>query len=210
MFMLEVEFFFGLGSRYSYLAFTQITRIEVACSCKFNLHPLASEDLLKLRKASPFFGSPVSGQYEWGYRRRDASAWADYYGVPYIEPKTLPKDHRMMSKACYAADMQGALRQYCEAMFRAVFVDNVEIDQRICGSTAARIGLDRKLFDSAMQGNAVNERVAASTRLAYEKGAFGVPTFFVADQMFWGNDRLVLLEHYLASSKLGRHPGGQA
>ena len=60
--MREVEFFFGLGSRYSYLAFTQIARIEAAHSCTFNLQPIGSGELLNLRGGSPFRGAPLSGQ----------------------------------------------------------------------------------------------------------------------------------------------------
>jgi len=60
------------------------------------------------------------------------------------------------------------------------------------------IKLDVRLFSVAIESAAVDERVTASARRAFERGAFGVPTFFVGDEMFWGNDRLVLLEHYLA------------
>ena len=196
--MRDVEFFFGLGSRYSYLAFTQIARIEAAHSCTFNLQPLGSGELLNLRGASPFRGAPLSGQYEWDYRRRDAVAWAEYYRVPFVEPKPLPKDHRLMARACHAAGLQGALRPYCEAMFQAIFVSNEDIDEQTCSAIASRIKLDVRLFSEAIGSGAVSEQVTASARRAFERGAFGVPTFFVGDRMFWGNDRLVLLEHYLA------------
>ena len=196
--MQEVEFFFGLGSRYSYLAFTQIPRIEASYSCRFNLQPIGSEELLKMRGASPFQGAPLSGQYEWDYRRRDAAAWAEYYRVPFVEPKPLPRDHRLMARACHAAGMQGELRRYCEALFQAVFVNNDEIDEQTCQTIASRIHIDAKLFAEAIKSRAVDERVTSSGRCAFDRGAFGVPTFFVGDRMYWGNDRLVLLEHYLA------------
>ena len=195
--MQEVEFFFGLGSRYSYLAFTQIARIEASCSCRFNLQPIGSGELLNLRGASPFQGAPLSEQYEWDYRRRDAVAWAEYYRVPFVEPKPLPEDRGLMARACHAAGMQGALRPYCEAMFNAVFVSNENIDERTCVAIASRIKLDVRLFSKAIGSVAVKERVTASARRAFELGAFGVPTFIVGDRMFWGNDRIVLLEHYL-------------
>jgi 2-hydroxychromene-2-carboxylate isomerase len=195
---MQVEFFFGLGSRYSYLAFTQMTRIEAMYSCTFNLHPLGSEELLKLRGASPFKGAPLSGQYDWDYRRRDAAAWAEYYRVPFVEPKPLPQDHRLMAKACHASDIQGALRPYCEAMFQAVFVKNEDIDEQTCAKIATCIDLDERLFTEAIRSRVVDERVTVGARRAFDRGAFGVPTFFAGDRMFWGNDRLVLLEHYLA------------
>jgi 2-hydroxychromene-2-carboxylate isomerase len=183
--MEEVEFFFGLGSRYSYLAFTQIARIEATHSCTFSLQPIGSGELLNLRGASPFQGAPLSGQYEWGYRRSDAEAWAEYYGVPFVEPKPLPEDHRLMARACHAAGMQGALRRYCEAMFQAVFVSNEDIDEQTCTAIASRIKLDVRLFGEAISSSSVNERVTESARRAFERGAFGVPTFFLGDRMFW-------------------------
>jgi 2-hydroxychromene-2-carboxylate isomerase len=94
--------------------------------------------------------------------------------------------------------MQGALRPYCEAMFQAVFVSNEDIDEQACAAIASRIQLDVRLFSEAISSSAVNELVTESARRVLERGAFGVPTFFVRDKMFWGNDRIVLLEHYLA------------
>ena len=158
--MEEVEFFFGLGSRYSYLAFTQIARIEAAHSCTFNLQPIGTGELLNLRGASPFEGVPLSGQYEWGYRRRDAAAWAEYYHVPFVEPQPLPEDHRLMARACYAAGMQGALRPYCEAIFQAVFVANEHIDAQTCAAIASRIKLDARLFGEAISSSSVNQRTS--------------------------------------------------
>jgi len=157
--MQEVEFFFGFGSRYSYLAFTQIARIEASYPCTFNLQPIGTGELLNLRGASPFQGVPVSGQYEWDYRRRDAAAWAEYYHVPFVEPKSLPEDHRLMARACHAAGMQGALRPYCQAMFEAVFVSNEDIDDKACAAIASRIKLDLRLFSEAIGSSAVYKRV---------------------------------------------------
>src|SRR5262249_27184621 len=146
--MQEVEFFFGLGSRYSYLAFTQIARIEASYSCTFNLQPIGSGELLHLRGPSPFQDPPPSGQDEWDYCGRDAAAWAEYYRVPFVEPKPLPEDHRLMARACHAAGMQGGLRSYCEAMFQAIFVRNEDIDEQTCAAIASRIKLDVRLFSA--------------------------------------------------------------
>jgi len=79
----EVRFYYGQGSRYSYLASTQIERLQADTGCRVHWRPLYSGDLFRARGADPFAGPPVSGQYEWAYRRFDAACWADYYGVPY-------------------------------------------------------------------------------------------------------------------------------
>ena len=160
--MEEIEFFFGLGSRYSYLAFSQISRIEASLACVFNLRPVSSVELMGLRGPSPFRGPPLSGQYQWDYRRRDAEAWASYYRVPFVEPKPLPEDHRLMARACCAAEVQGALRGYCEAMFEALFVNNESINAEACVAIASRIGLDAWLFREAMSSSAVEQSVTAN------------------------------------------------
>jgi 2-hydroxychromene-2-carboxylate isomerase len=201
--MQRIDYYFGLGSRYSYLAFTQIDRIERAHGCSFVLHPISSVELFALREASPFEGKPLSGQYDWQWRRRDAERWADYYGVPFREPAPLPRDHRLMARACHAAAAQGDLRAYSAALFRAVFVDHATIDADACAALAAALGMDGQRLARDMESTAVDERVTAAAREAKARGAFGVPTFFVHDEMFWGNDRLPLLEHRL---RRGRAP----
>lgn len=198
--MRRIDFYFGLGSRYSYLAFTQVERIERAHACEFVLKPLSSVELMELRGRSPFEGQPISGQYEWDYRQRDAQAWAAYYGVPYIEPRRLPEDHRLMARACRAADGQGPMRAYCTALFRIVFAEHKEVNRGTCLALARSLNLDVHEFERAMDARNVAEQVRATAREAIGRGVFGVPSFVVDDRMFWGNDRLVLLEHYLASS----------
>ena len=197
---MKVDFYFGLGSRYSYLAFSQIEAIEERTGCTFDLHPLSSSELIALCGYSPFTGRPNSGQYEWAYRRRDAVQWAEYYGVPFTEPKPLPEDHRLMARACHAACMQGRLRPYCRAMFQAVFVENLLIDEGRCREMASVLGLDTTAFTVAMSSGEAERRVEARAREAFDRGAFGVPTFFAGDRMYWGNDRLVLLERYLGGN----------
>jgi 2-hydroxychromene-2-carboxylate isomerase len=198
-----IDFYFGLGSRYSYLAFTQIDRIEGAYGCSIALHPISSVELFALRKASPFEGEPSSGQYDWEWRRRDAGRWADYYGVPFREPAPLPDDHRLMARACHAAEAQGNLRAFTAALFRAVFVDHATIDDDVCAALADGLGMDQLRLAHNMKSAAVDERVSAAAREAKARGAFGVPTFFVGEEMFWGNDRLPLLEHRLRRGSTG-------
>ena len=58
---LVVDFYYGLGSRYSYLASTQLERIAAETGCRFAWHPVSSGALMRLRGGRPFRGEPVSG-----------------------------------------------------------------------------------------------------------------------------------------------------
>jgi 2-hydroxychromene-2-carboxylate isomerase len=201
--MRQIDAYIGLGSRYSYLAFTQFDRIERTHRCNFVLRPLSSIELMQLRGRSPFEGPPSSGQYEWDYRRCDAEAWARYYDVPYLEPASLPEDHRLMAKACWATGNQIGMRAYCGALFRSVFVHREAVDHALCLALARKLGLDTEAFAERFRDDAIDDVVSSTAQSAISHGVFGVPSFLVDDRMFWGNDRLVLLEHYLSSTAGG-------
>jgi 2-hydroxychromene-2-carboxylate isomerase len=98
-----VDFYYGIASRYSYLASTQIPALERDTGCGVAWHPLHSAELMRLRGRDPFDGGSVSGQYDWPYRRYDAECWAGCYGLPYREPDFDNYDPRMLARACVAA-----------------------------------------------------------------------------------------------------------
>ena len=76
----KVHFYFSVGSRYSYLASTQMDALERELGCEVEWRPLYSVDLYRLRGENPFEGDPLSGQYDWDWRRRDAERWAEGRG----------------------------------------------------------------------------------------------------------------------------------
>jgi 2-hydroxychromene-2-carboxylate isomerase len=189
-----VDFYLGLGSRYSYLAASQVDRIEKTHNCRFVWKPIASGALMDRRGGNPFRGQALSGQYDWGYREYDAKCWADYYGIPFREPVAFRVDPDILALACLAADGQGALVPCCRLLQHLIFVDGVVIDEGVIAGLAARLGLDEAAFRRDLAASTTRARHDALLDEARARGAFGVPTFFVGERMFWGNDRLVLLE----------------
>ena len=196
--MLEVDFYLGLGSRYSYLAASQVERIEKAYDCRFVWKPIASGALMDRRGGNPFRGEPLSGQYDWDYREYDAKCWAAYYGIPFREPAAFRTDPASLALACLAADGQGALVPCCRLLQQLIFIDGVTIDDDVISRLPGQLGLDRQAFQRELTAPQTRARHDGLLDEARSRGAFGVPTFFVGQQMFWGNDRLVLLEAALA------------
>jgi len=189
-----VDFYLGLGSRYSYLAASQVERIEKTHGCRFVWKPIASGALMDRRGGNPFRGAPLSGQYDWGYREYDAKCWASYYGIPYREPVAFRVDPDRLALACLAADGQGALIACCRLLHQMIFVDGIVIDDSVISGLPERLGLDAQAFQRALKSSETRARHDGLLDEARARGAFGVPTFFVGERMFWGNDRLVLLE----------------
>lgn len=194
-----IDFYFGVGSRYSYLAATQLPGIERQYGCTFHWKPIASGRLMEKRGGNPFRGTPVSGQYDWSYREYDAKCLADYYGVPFREPRPLPAPH-LLPLACLAAERQDRLIDYARRLFRAIFIEAREIDETALKELAVDLGLDEPAFSDALASADIRDRHEGLIIEAHNRGAFGVPTFFLGDRMFWGNDRLVLLKAALEGS----------
>jgi len=191
-----VEFFFSPGSRYCYLAGSQLPRISSRTGCRFEWHPVRGTEIRLLRGRDPFQGEPVSGQYDWTYRRRDAEMWARYYGIPFREPPS--HDFDLLARAAAAAKRLGAAEPYGWALCNSVYGSEAwPLDRQHCTQLAEKVGLARSLFDRALDDPATGDLLTRNARDAHDHGAFGVPTFFFGGVMYWGNDRLVLLEHAL-------------
>lgn len=195
----KVHFYFSVGSRYSYLASTQMDALERETGCEVEWCPLYSVDLYRLRGTNPFEDEPVSGQYEWDWRRRDAERWAEYYGVPFRDPiGTVDFDPRLLARACTAANSVGLARDYSRLLFDAIFAgDLTSIGEEECLRSAEDCGIGRDRFSSILRSPETEARLEATARRAHDVGAFGVPTFVAGEEVFWGNDRLALLRHHL-------------
>jgi len=193
-----IVFFYGIGSRYSYLASTQLERLTAVTGCRICWRPLYSGDLFAARGRDPFEGQPASGQYDWAYRRRDAERWATYYGVPYREPEDVRFDPRRLALACTAAAALGAVEPFSRRLFRALFVDGLSpLDDAACAGLAREVGLDQDAFHRALAQPETAARLAATVEEAAARGLFGVPSFVLGDEVYFGNDRLPLLRHAL-------------
>lgn len=146
------------------------------------------------RGSNPFRTAPVSGQYDRAYRENDARCWARFYGIPFREPIDFRVDAAALALACLAADKQDSLVPCCRLLQRLIFVEGVVIDDDVLSCLPQRLGLDEAAFRRDLAAPRTRERHDGLLEEARMRGAFGVPTFFLGKQMFWGNDRLVLLE----------------
>ena len=198
-----VDFFFSPGSRYSYLAASQVARIESSLGCCFTWRPVRGTDIRALRGRDPFEGDPVSGQYDWSYRQRDAEMWAEHYGIRFREPLNHQLDFDLLARASAAGVILGQAAAYGSALCNAAYgSERWPIDLAVCLALGDQIGLDRADLERVLDTGEPDDLLSDTAREAHDRGAFGVPTFFFAGNMYWGNDRLPLLERALQQDTL--------
>ena len=195
-----IDFFYGIGSRYSYLAASRMEALERDTGATVRWRPLYSRLLMERRGMDPFKGPPVSGQYEPAYRTRDVARWASCYGIPFHDPDWEALDWHRFALAAVAADRLGGVVPFTTALFDAVFGAGVapKTDADLA-RIADRSGLDGREFVRALDDPETRKHHDRNIDDALAAGVFGVPSFVIGRELFWGNDRLVLLRHHLGA-----------
>jgi 2-hydroxychromene-2-carboxylate isomerase len=200
---VNVDFYYSIGSRYSYLAATQIDTLKKETGCHVEWHPINSVRLISQRESSPFEGKPISGQYEWNYRQLDAERWAKLYGIPYIEPRGRVKfDSELLAQACTAAKRLGNVEEYSSLLFAAMFQDSRSIiEEKECIACAEECGISASDFRDTLVAQETVKQLNTTIENSHHAGVFGVPTFIALGELFWGNDRIILLKHLLCEGE---------
>ncbi|MCH8809793.1 MAG: DsbA family protein [Proteobacteria bacterium] len=97
----------------------------------------------------------------------------------------------------------GAVEAYSRRLFQAIFVEGGAIAEADLIGFAEDVGLDAQAFRTRLEDPATAELHEAALQEAHRRGAFGVPTFFVGKRLFWGNDRLPLVAHFIRMARAG-------
>ncbi len=199
---MNVTAYLGLGSRYSYLASTQLSEISKRTGVAFDWVPINSIELIRLARAdgSPFDQATLFGQYDPAYRLQDALRWAAHYDVPYHEPQVSALPPSALALACWCAPNSSARRALIIDIFDHVFAKGVAMDLDSLTVIAGHHGVSRREIDAALDGGVASTYHNAAIQEAVSAGVFGVPTFLHKGALFWGNDRLILLEDHLRRS----------
>lgn len=99
-----------------------------------------------------------------------------------------------------AADEDGRAVQFVESMLPAIWEESVDItNPETLGAAIAAAGFDAADLFARSQTDAIKDKVKTATAHAVERGAFGIPTMFVGEEMFFGKERLGQIEEQLTA-----------
>jgi 2-hydroxychromene-2-carboxylate isomerase len=112
----------------------------------------------------------------------------------------FPVNSLRIMRMAVAAQHEGISAAYNEAMFAAMWEDGLNLaDVETINAVIANAGLDAAALTARTEDPAIKAELIANTDAAVARGAFGIPTFFVGDEMFWGKERLGQLAEALAA-----------
>lgn len=191
----QVEFYFDVGSPASYLAWTQIAQLAERHGAEVVYQPMLLGGVFKATGNA----SPASVPAKGRYTRIDFERFARRYQVPFAQNPFFPINTMQLMRGAVALLNSDQFRPYVDAVFRAIWVDGQNMgDPDVVARVLGGQGFDVAGLLQQINDPAVKERLRQITERAIERGVFGAPTFFVGDEMFFGQDRLDFVEAALA------------
>ena len=194
-----IDFIFDFGSPNAYLAWKVLPGIAARSNAQVNLVPCLLGGLFKLTgNQAPLtaFGN-VKGKLE--YERLETQRFIDKHGLrdfrfnPHFPVNTL-----LIMRGLLAARRAKVGERYFEAVLKAMWEDGQKMDDpAVVAAVLGTAGLDAKALLEVAQDPEIKAELAANTNAAAARGAFGIPTFFVRDEMFFGKERLGQVEEEL-------------
>ena len=134
--------------------------------------------------------------------RNDMRHWSEMIGADFANGTGPRPDTRLLLRAALVAKDAGRFREFHYPAYRARWAEGKDVaDAGVVRELLAGAGLDADAALARARSDELVERLAADTQAAIERGVFGVPTVFVADEMFWGNDRFELVRYYVQKSR---------
>ena len=184
-----VEFWFDFASPYSYPAAMTIGDRAAAAGRAVAWRPVTMGPIFADLgwNDSPFNLQPAKGRYMW----RDIQRVCDAEGLPFRRPATFPAHSVPAARAAIVALDHDWGPEFCRQVFRAGFAEGADIaDPATLAALVTRAGGDPEKTLAEAVAPANRPRLRVAVREAREREIFGVPTFLVGREMFWGFDRL--------------------
>ena len=194
-----LAFYFDFGSPAAYLAYTQLPQLAQETGAVIDWRPMLLGGVFVATGNS----SPVSVVAKGKYIFKDFDRFARRYGVPLnVNPHFPINTVTLMRMAIgLLARDDSRFLAYCTAMFQAIWVDGHNMnDPATVTAVLEAGGFEAAGLLALASEPGVKEQLKEATAAAVQRGVFGAPTFFVADHMFWGQDRLDFVREALAPS----------
>jgi 2-hydroxychromene-2-carboxylate isomerase len=201
--MTDVIFYFDFGSPNAYLAHKVIPQIEARTGAKFKYVPALLGGIFKATgnrsPAEAFAGIPSKLRYEG----KETERFVKKHGITeYARNPHFPVNTLQIMRGAVAAQKLGVFEPYVEAVYRAMWVDGLKMDDpAVIEAALTAAHLPAAALITAMGDPDVKQTLIANTEAAVAAGVFGSPSFLVGDELFFGKDRLRDVEEELEAQK---------
>lgn len=194
-----IDFIFDFASPNAYFAYKALTPILERTGASLNIIPCLLGGIFKSTgNQAPFiaFGG-VKGKL--AYEQLEIKRFIEQHGLTDFKfNRHFPVNSLMLVRGALVAQRDGYLDGYVEAGLKALWEDGLKMDDpEVFAAAMTAAGFDGTQLLEQMQDPAIKSKLMENTSAAVERGSFGIPTFYVGDEMFFGKDRLSQVEQEL-------------
>ena len=188
----EIEFIYDFGGPNSWFVHRAIPAIEAEGKVRFRYVPVLLGGIFKATGNQPPLMSYGHVQSKMAYDRLEMDRFMARHGITgFALNPHFPVNTLLAMRGAVAAEQLGCGPAYREAMYTALWQDGQKLDDpQVWAGVVSAAGLDAAALGELVQDDAVKAALVASTESAVARGAFGVPSFFLGGEMWFGKDRL--------------------
>ena len=197
---MDLTFYYDVVCPYAYLASTQVARVAERADATLHYQPMLLGGVFRAIGAPD---APPMAEAKAKMNRLDLARLAAWLGVPLNHPEDAhPRRTVLAMRTILAAG--GQLVPATEALFRAYWVDGVDVaDPEAVAAALDGAGLDGAALVERASTQEIKDALRKGTDAAVAAGVFGAPSFVVDGEVYWGVDRLGLVERALHGWKVG-------
>lgn len=195
----QIDFYFDIISPASYLAAARLPAVAAAAGAVIDWKPILLGGIFQGSGNAPPINAPAKSRYI----AMDIARLAAHYGVPFANNPYFPFSTVTLQRAAIALKQahSAALVPFIQAAYRAVWAEQRDLKNPAeIAAVAASVGLDAASLLAQANEPATKDALRAATDEAVARGAFGAPTMFIGDDMFFGQDRVDLIGQILAAT----------
>jgi|SRR5579863_569031 2-hydroxychromene-2-carboxylate isomerase len=192
----RVEFYFDYNSPYSYFASLQIEKLCEKAGADLEWVPMVLGGIFQAMNHVPSFQNPVRAKYLF----EDLQNLSEAYSLPYKRRTSFIFKVVLPLRATIQVPQGKERGAAVHALFRGAFAEDKDAgNPQVVEALLNEAGLNGKALVAGADLQHVKDQLKESTDKAVARGVFGAPTMFLdGKKMFWGHDRLHVLEHFLA------------
>jgi 2-hydroxychromene-2-carboxylate isomerase len=185
--MKSIDFYFDFGSPTAYLAATQLPRIAMQENVRLTYRPILLGAVFKATGNR----SPVDVPPKARYMLRDLERFAARYQVPFQFSPFFPLNTLTLMRVATAQQTEPSFGAFVDHVYAQIWAERRNLgDPSVLAEVLASAGLTPPEALAKAEEQAIKDELRAATDAAVARGVFGVPTMFVGDEMFFGQDRL--------------------
>ena len=196
----EVDFYFDFASPNAYLSHKVMQSIKDKTGATVNYIPVLLGGIFKLTNNKPPMEQFFRVKNKNEYQNIEMQRFIERHGLHDFKMNPhFPVISLQIIRGAVAAEMDGYLEDYIDKVLVHMWEEPKKMDDpEVIKSAFEESGLDAEKLISQMQDADVKAKLIANTEAAAERGVFGIPTFFVGEEMYFGKDNLWQVEEKLS------------